>query len=125
MLEAEIVILTYKPRNPEPLTPSHIQASALHEIGHALGIVFHSDQGDDIMFCAAGAEVRPVLSYRDLNTLSLLYTGRKVMQQAVPNNNRIRPSSVPRAPVQRQQSPGVAPNYRQPSSRPFQVQERY
>jgi predicted Zn-dependent protease len=53
-------------------TSSHIQASARHELGHALGIWGHSPQATDALYFA---QVRnpPPISPRDVNTLKQIY----------------------------------------------------
>lgn len=61
------------------ITPgaADIRAVALHEIGHASGLMGHSPSPADIMFCTApdDTEVRyPQLSNRDLNTMTKLYS---------------------------------------------------
>ena len=60
--------------------PSQIYKVALHEIGHALGMMGHSDNPDDIMYASdqhheddVFADHVSALSRRDLNTLNFLY----------------------------------------------------
>jgi len=50
-----------------------IQATALHELGHAFGLWGHSDQSGDVMAVAPGAKPLLQLSQRDVNTLEWLY----------------------------------------------------
>ena len=50
-----------------------IQATALHELGHAFGLWGHSDQSGDVMAVAPGAKPLLQLSPRDLATLNWLY----------------------------------------------------
>ncbi len=78
------MIITFYNSNPygEEFTNSEIYNTALHEIGHALGIAGHSNNPNDVMY-ANNHKVSGVfspydsgifyLSKRDLNTLALLY----------------------------------------------------
>lgn len=78
------MIITFYNTNPfgEEFTKSEIYNTALHEIGHALGIAGHSNNPNDVMY-ANNHKVSGVfspydseifyLSKRDLNTLALLY----------------------------------------------------
>ena len=50
-----------------------IQATALHELGHAFGLWGHSDQDGDVMAVAPGAKPILQLSARDRATLGWLY----------------------------------------------------
>ncbi len=71
----EITMLTCRPELPnKKISMSLVQQVSLHEIGHALGIAGHSDNAQDIMFCATDSNVEHVqLSQRDIDTLMLLY----------------------------------------------------
>jgi predicted Zn-dependent protease len=53
---------------------SAIQATALHELGHAFGLWGHSDHNSDAMAAIPGAEPVLQLSARDLATLRWLYS---------------------------------------------------
>lgn len=46
---------------------------ALHEIGHALGILGHSDNDDDIMFFSTASRRANVLSNQDISTVKKIY----------------------------------------------------
>jgi predicted Zn-dependent protease len=50
-----------------------IHETVLHEIGHALGLMGHSDDPDDIMFPAVTDRSEMGLSDRDRRTLAALY----------------------------------------------------
>ena len=71
---AIITILTCRPDiAAERLTLNLMRQVCLHEIGHALGLDGHSDNAQDIMYCATDPNVeRAELSRRDLNTLFLI-----------------------------------------------------
>lgn len=64
-----------------PFTQTEIYTAALHEIGHSLGIMGHSDDKNDIMYMETetyNSTDRPLndlnlISSSDLNTLNLLY----------------------------------------------------
>lgn len=66
---AEILILTQADGAVE--SDLEVHRTALHEIGHALGMNGHSDSKSDVMFPTV--EVKPVLSPRDIQTLKALY----------------------------------------------------
>ena len=74
--------LTFYKTNPrnQDFSPPEIYSTALHEIGHTLGIMGHSDKPGDIMNAAqnkgalsGSAFGNTKLSQRDLKTLVLLY----------------------------------------------------
>lgn len=72
--KSEINILATNPKTNLPLDDNTIYATALHEIGHSLGLQGHSPNENDVMF-ASSKEPRMNLSQRDLNTLNLFYKG--------------------------------------------------
>ena len=78
------MIITFYKNNPlgEDNTSTQIYNTALHEIGHALGISGHSDNPNDVMygnnnavtkFASIFEDETAFLSKRDLNTITLLY----------------------------------------------------
>lgn len=66
----EIRMATFDIRG-RPQGARHIEAVMLHEMGHALGLLGHSDNLDDVMF--GQNQLRFSLSRRDVNTLARLY----------------------------------------------------
>ena len=75
--------LTFYKTNPlnKNFTPTEIYNTALHEIGHTLGIMGHSDNSNDAMYSIQNLKTSSgfyksseySLTKRDLNTLALLY----------------------------------------------------
>lgn len=70
----KIVILTVDPTPDSPLTQNQVQAVCLHEIGHALGLIGHSPNPSDIMYCSMpAADAKIAISPRDTSTIKHLY----------------------------------------------------
>ena len=77
------MILTFSKTNPlgKTYTQNEIYNTAVHELGHTLGILGHSDNPNDVMFAEQNTNApldyfkseNNILSKRDLNTLVLLY----------------------------------------------------
>ena len=70
-----------------------IQATALHELGHAFGLWGHSDQASDVMAVSPGAKPILQLSARDRATLGWLY------RQGGLNSDGVRPAAGPVRPA--------------------------
>jgi tetratricopeptide (TPR) repeat protein len=56
-----------------PYSQEALEATAAHEIGHALGMREHSSNPNDVMFFAATKTVREGLTERDANTIKHVY----------------------------------------------------
>lgn len=52
----------------------YIKAVAIHEMGHALGVIWHSDSPRDIMYPQLLPSTQASLSERDLQTMEALYS---------------------------------------------------
>jgi tetratricopeptide (TPR) repeat protein len=72
--KAAMVILTVPVSAMRPIDDDLIRATALHEIGHVLGILEHSDNPVDIMFLSMSHRNKSGLSERDRKTLIRLYS---------------------------------------------------
>jgi len=73
MIGANISLLTV-PLTGDELSPNYARRVDLHEIGHALGLLGHSKNPDDIMFASVLPSTKSVaLTARDVKTLTMLY----------------------------------------------------
>lgn len=68
---AKITILTQL--NGRAFSDTDMKKTALHEVGHSLGLEGHSRTQSDIMYAAVNPAQVPYLKQRDANTLALLY----------------------------------------------------
>ncbi len=71
MLHAKILLLTTAPGIPN-VAVKDMKRTALHELGHSLGLMGHSPEPDDIMFCSV-SDMQMSLTERDAKTLQHLY----------------------------------------------------
>ncbi len=69
---ADIQLLKINPSTSQPLSESVVYSTALHEIGHAIGLQGHSPNDSDIM-SAINYVGKKSLSARDVNTVLMLY----------------------------------------------------
>ncbi len=60
--------------NSQPIPPNELYVTALHEIGHSLGIQAHSDSPTDIMYPVISGVHH--LSQRDINTALRIYASK-------------------------------------------------
>ena len=69
----DIVFRTHDPAQ-QPISPASMYNTAVHEIGHMLGIKGHSDRPDDVMAAVSQpGNMRHAITHRDVNTLRVLY----------------------------------------------------
>ncbi len=69
---ARITLLTQRRGTNSLLTRSEVRALCLHEVGHALGLMEHSLDPSDAMYCTVANAANP--SRSDVQHLKLLYT---------------------------------------------------
>jgi predicted Zn-dependent protease len=69
------VVVKVALQNPQggKYTDTNLLAIALHEIGHALGISYHSDNLNDIMYYSTETYKNGSISKRDVNTVQRIY----------------------------------------------------
>jgi len=76
IVSSHVWILTMNKTQKRPYTNRAIHGVCLHEIGHTLGLIGHSDKAGDIMYFMGDTEPasEPHLSWRDINTINRLYS---------------------------------------------------
>lgn len=126
---AKILLLTIDPSSTVPLTPILLAKVALHEVGHALGLIGHSSNRLDIMFFSMDLSNRVgAISERDSKTLRALYANRPehaVAEEPVPPPQFISDPQVQEQPVEQFQQPVQQFQQPQQQSRPpsWQLQQ--
>jgi tetratricopeptide (TPR) repeat protein len=70
---SDITIATHSAQTGEALELGELQTTAIHELGHALGLQGHSPYPDDIMYYCLNPAQTGQLTTRDKRTLHLLY----------------------------------------------------
>ncbi len=83
IVKAQIVVLTLDPSPAQPMSESLMHWICLHEIGHALGMMGHSNQHNDVMYSSMPLSTGGRgLSDRDKNTLKHLYSDAVAVHKA-------------------------------------------
>jgi predicted Zn-dependent protease/Tfp pilus assembly protein PilF len=117
IIGSHIWILTMNKTLKRPYSNSAVRGVCLHEIGHTLGLIGHSDKAGDIMYFMGDNEpvTEPHLSYRDINTINRLYelsaTGATMLAQTA--QQRMQASQPFMAPVSSSEAampPSMMPN---------------
>lgn len=92
--KSEIILLTKDPITKKPMDENSVYSTAMHEIGHSLGIRGHSPNQNDLMSSVAKEHKQSMsLSKRDINTINLLYR----MQSSEVANSSIKDSKLKEA----------------------------
>lgn len=79
--QAKIRLVYIDIKSKEKIPEDLMFQTALHEIGHSLGIMHHSCNPDDIMFVPLGKDTN-TLSLADINTIKLLYSSEDVLESS-------------------------------------------
>ncbi len=73
--KGEIEILTVSANDASAISDNQARATALHEVGHIIGLTGHSSNSQDVMYISASLkDTWTKLSNRDINTIVHLYS---------------------------------------------------
>ncbi|MBX2859753.1 MAG: tetratricopeptide repeat protein, partial [Vampirovibrio sp.] len=73
IIRSDVTIATHHAQTGKPLPLPMIRTTAIHELGHALGIQGHSPYANDIMYYSVQPEQGTALTRRDTKTIQMLY----------------------------------------------------
>lgn len=71
--KATVKIAFYRPGTSGKFTDNNLLCITLHEIGHALGILSHSTNKNDVMYPTTDTYQNTYISKRDMNTIKKMY----------------------------------------------------
>jgi predicted Zn-dependent protease len=74
ILQSDITLATHHPTTAAPLTLAQLKQTAIHELGHALGLMGHSSHPQDRLYSHSNPLQTQPLTQRDINTIRLLYS---------------------------------------------------
>lgn len=77
--KSHIQLYTMHPNAMRPITDDEIYSTFLHEMGHAVGVVGHSQESDDLMYASA---TRKTYSARDIATIKAIYSSGEISSDA-------------------------------------------
>lgn len=72
IVRSDMTLAVYYPDGQAPIPMADLQAIAVHELGHAIGLRGHSPYPDDIMYFSK-TRSQATLSARDVHTVGMLY----------------------------------------------------
>ncbi len=76
--KSHMQLYTTHPISKQEITKPEIYATFLHEMGHAIGIVGHSQEQDDLMYASS---IRKTYSERDIATIKAMYSNVEVPEE--------------------------------------------
>jgi Tfp pilus assembly protein PilF len=129
IVSSKLFLLTRERNDKSSVDDLVMHTICLHEIGHTLGLLGHSDVAGDVMyFTANGQKVQePHLTQRDVNTLAKLYSTILQKRDGAGQQPRISSSTVSQSQLDDQldvqrsvnsQSSSSSPNYSQSTYEP-------
>lgn len=70
---SDMKLLSMKPNSKKRISDAELYPVVMHELGHALGIIGHSQNSSDVMY-AFSTSNSGELSQRDINTIKMMYS---------------------------------------------------
>lgn len=71
---SDVTVATHNPHTGEALSNASLYQTILHELGHALGLLGHSPNPQDVMYWSTSPEQTGDLTQTDINTINTLYS---------------------------------------------------